>query len=78
MTKEEQIRRMNDKELFERCMKAFPKEMRDFKREFARASARHDNAKMLRLSDKYCRMTLKIEPKCELQEAGDGEVESES
>lgn len=76
MTKEEKVRRMNDKGLFERCMKAFPKEMREFKREFAKASARRDNAKMLRLSDKYCSMTLRIEPKCELQEVSDGQGES--
>lgn len=76
MTKEEQVRRMKDKGLFERCMRAFPKEMAEFKRDFAKASARRDNAKLLRLMDKYCRMTLRIEPKCELQEGSDGQGES--
>lgn len=66
MTKEEKVRRMNDKDLYERCKKAFPKEMSELRREFAKASAMRNDAKMLRLTDRYCRLTLRVEPRCEL------------
>lgn len=66
MTREEKVRRLKDKDLFERCRKAFPKEMGLLRAEFKQASANRNKAKMLRLTDKYCLFTLKVEPKCEL------------
>lgn len=67
MTQEEKTRRMNSKELFDKMSKIYPREVSEFRKEFAKASAHKDSAKLLRLMDKYCRMTLKVEPKCELR-----------